>query len=109
MLTYTVVLSNSGDADAMVSITDTLPAELLLVSGFEGGGLTWTGVVSAGEEVVLTLVVQADPGLTMPVTVTNLMTIDDGVNAPFDVTSPETPILVPEMYYYYVPIIFKNY
>jgi hypothetical protein len=108
MLTYTVVLRNLGDADAMVSITDTLPAELLLVSGFEGGGLTWTGVVSAGEHVALTLVVQADPGLTMPVTVTNIVTIDDGVHASFGITSPETPILVPEIYHYYVPIIFKN-
>jgi uncharacterized repeat protein (TIGR01451 family) len=110
LLTYTVVLSNSGNLDVVVSVTDTLPAELLLVSGFEGGGLTWTGVVSAGEEVVLTLVAQADPGLTMPVTVTNLVAIDDGVSAPFDVTSPETPILVPEIYrYYYMPLIFKNY
>jgi uncharacterized repeat protein (TIGR01451 family) len=97
VLTYTVTLSNTGGVDAMVTITDTLPDELILISGFDGGGLTWSGVVTAGEAVPLTLVAQADPMLEADVVVSNVVTIDDGVNPAFDIYSPETEILVPSL------------
>lgn len=97
LLTYTVVLSNSGDLDAVVSVDDTLPPELLLVEGFDGGGLSWSGVVTAGEEVTLTLVARADPTLVSSTTVRNVVTIDDGMNPTFDVASPDTTILVPDL------------
>jgi uncharacterized repeat protein (TIGR01451 family) len=110
LLTYTVVLSNSGSLDAQVAISDTLPPELLLVSGFEGGGLTWSGTVSAGEEVWLALVVRVDPGLAADSTVSNVVTIDDGFQIPFDVSSPETQVLVPDLsLWYYLPLIFRGY
>jgi uncharacterized repeat protein (TIGR01451 family) len=108
-LTYTVVLSNSGDADASVTITDTLPPELLPMGGFPGGGLSWSGVVTAGEQVQLSLVVQADPALAETVTVSNVVTIDDGVNAPFTIASPDTTLVpLPPVFHYYLPIIFHN-
>jgi uncharacterized repeat protein (TIGR01451 family) len=97
VLTYTVTLSNSGGVDAMVTITDTLPGELILVSGFDGGGLTWSGVVTAGESVHLTLVAQADPMLDADTVVFNVVTINDGANPAFDIYSPETEILVPSL------------
>jgi uncharacterized repeat protein (TIGR01451 family) len=98
LLTYTVTLSNSGGADVTVTITDTLPNELLLVSGFESRtALSWSGVVSGGEQVQLTLVAQADPALAANATVFNTVTVDDGINVPFDIHSPETTILVPAL------------
>jgi uncharacterized repeat protein (TIGR01451 family) len=97
LLTYTIVLSNSGEMDATVTVTDELPAELLPVEGFDGGGLTWSGVVTAGEQVTLTLTAQADPTLIANATVSNVATIDDGVHAPFAIASPDTTILVPDL------------
>jgi hypothetical protein len=92
-----------------VTISDTLPPELLLVSGFEGGGLTWSGTVTAGEEVWLTLVARVDPGLATDTTVSNVVTIDDGFQAPFDVSSPETQVLVPDVpFWYYLPLIYRG-
>ncbi|MCP4536787.1 MAG: ExeM/NucH family extracellular endonuclease [Chloroflexi bacterium] len=111
-LTYTVTLSNSGQADATVTITDTLPGELLLVSGFGGGtntALTWSGLVAGEDQVELTLIVQADPSLTATVTVSNTVTIDDGVNAAFDIHSPDTTILVGgDGYYVYLPLVSRS-
>lgn len=108
-LTYTVTLSNSGQADATVTITDTLPSELLLIRGFDGGtSLTWSGVVTGENEVQLTLVVQATPTITITTTVSNTVTIDDGVNAPFDIHSPDTTVLV-GYHYIYLPIVARNY
>jgi uncharacterized repeat protein (TIGR01451 family) len=110
LLTYTVFLSNSGALDARVAIADTLPPELLLVSGFEGGGLTWTGAVTAGEEMSLTLVARVDPGLAANTTVSNVVTIADGFQPPFDVASPETMVLVPDLSLWcYLPLIFKGH
>ncbi len=107
-LTYTVTLRNSGQEWANVTITDTLPSELLLVSGFDGGtSLTWSGVVTGENEVQLTLVVQAGPDITVDTTVFNTITIDDGVNAPFDIHSPDTTILA-GYHYIYLPLVMRN-
>ncbi|HSJ57638.1 MAG TPA: hypothetical protein VLC95_10680, partial [Anaerolineae bacterium] len=106
LLTYTVVLSNAGSTDLSVTITDVLPADLVLVSGFEGGGLTWTGIVSAGEQVMLTLVAQVDPDLVGIVTIQNQVIVDDGVEPPFTIVSPETILQGPM--FYYLPLIYKN-
>jgi uncharacterized repeat protein (TIGR01451 family) len=96
-LTYTVVLSNSGDFDSWTVVTDSLPAELGLVTGFDSNGLTWSGVVTAGQQVELALLVQTDPTLAANTVVSNAVTIADGFHLPFDVYSPETVILVPDL------------
>jgi uncharacterized repeat protein (TIGR01451 family) len=108
-VTYTVTLINSGQTDASVTITDTLPGELLLVSGFGGGtSLTWSGVVAGESQVELTLIVQADPDIAADTTVSNTVTIDDGVNAAFDIYSPDTTILAGG-YTIYLPAITRNF
>ncbi|MDY7079810.1 MAG: DUF1566 domain-containing protein, partial [Chloroflexota bacterium] len=49
-ITYTVAVANSGDADAAnVVVTDTLPAAVV------GDDLSWTGIVTAGEQVTFTI------------------------------------------------------
>jgi uncharacterized repeat protein (TIGR01451 family) len=49
-ITYTVAVANSGNADAMgVTVTDALP------EGVSGNDLSWTGVVTAGEQVAFTI------------------------------------------------------
>ncbi|HOU13612.1 MAG TPA: hypothetical protein PKZ84_10895, partial [Anaerolineae bacterium] len=96
-LTYTVTLRNTGGHPATVTLTDTLPAGLLLVSGFDGGGLTWNGVIAAGESRALTLVAQADPALPETIVVSNTVVIDDGYHLPFARSAPETAILVPQL------------
>jgi uncharacterized repeat protein (TIGR01451 family) len=73
VVTYTVVLSNSGAGDALgVVLTDVLPAEVTFggwvqQSGavYENGVITWTGTVTGGWEVTLvfTATLGTDPGL----------------------------------------------
>ena len=104
ILTYTITLSNSGSVDAHVTLTDTLPAALWPVQGWPG--LTWSGTVTAGGQVTLTLAVQATTALTMNVTVSNIVTIDDGWNAAFDIHSPETAIRA--VWRTYLPLVLKN-
>ncbi len=73
-VTYTLALSNSGELDAQVVVTDDLPFGVLYTGDGSasrgmppvesGGVITWTGVVSAGAQVTLTLpvTVVAAPG-----------------------------------------------
>ncbi|HFD38337.1 MAG TPA: DUF11 domain-containing protein [Anaerolineae bacterium] len=105
ILTYTITLSNSGSVDAHVTLTDTLPTALWPVQGWPG--LTWSGTVTAGGQVTLTLVVQATTTLTSSVTVSNIVTIHDGWNAAFDIHSPETSIRKP-VWRVYLPLVLKN-
>jgi uncharacterized repeat protein (TIGR01451 family) len=52
---------------------------------------------SKKEAVQLTLVAQSDPILQADLFVSNVVTIDDGVNPAFDIYSPETEILIPSL------------
>ncbi len=73
-ITYTIVLSNSGEAAAQARMEDDLPAQV----AYHGGGqatsgalsasdpITWTGEVAAGGRVTITLPVEvvANPGVS---------------------------------------------
>ncbi|MBN1658866.1 MAG: hypothetical protein JXA93_10715, partial [Anaerolineae bacterium] len=52
-----------------------------------------------------------DPALTETVTVSNVVTIDDGVNPLFTVASPDTTInpAMPPLWRFYLPTIYKGW
>ena len=53
---------------------------------------------------------RADPGLAASTIVSNVVTIDDGFQPSFDVSSPETQVLVSDQFlWYYLPLIFRGY
>jgi predicted extracellular nuclease len=114
LITYTIVLSNSGGLDAAARITDVLGSYYVVhnamgLSQPTTGTLTWSGPVTAGQSLALSFVVQV-VGLTqLPVGTTilsNSVRIDDGVHAPFDVGAPNPPSV--EIYGIYLPIVSRN-
>ena len=106
LLTYTITLINSGNIAASVRYTDTLPTEVERVSG------ALTGVVNVGngETQHVVIVARVRETLTTATTITNTVTLHDGVHAPFVRLSPGTQITIPEPpdFYVYLPVIFKN-
>ncbi len=114
LVTYTIILSNTGDADAtQVVITDVLGSYYTVYDALDfesaAGALTWSGAVAVDERVTLSFVArvvnmqQLGIGVT---TLDNTMTVDDGVNAPFDV-SDQTPPWV-EIKGIYLPVLMRN-
>jgi uncharacterized repeat protein (TIGR01451 family) len=90
---FTIVISNSGDADALVTMTDTLPAELvyrshelqdsfnaLLVPGFTVGGnqVTWSGTVGGGGYAQIAIVAEVKDNVPAGTMVSNAAQISDG-------------------------------
>ncbi|MCB0020905.1 MAG: cadherin-like domain-containing protein, partial [Anaerolineales bacterium] len=78
VITYTLVLSNTGGDDPAVLLTDTLPAETDFAgwidqSGatIDNDGLAWSGAVNAGTPITITFLVTntADGGATVTNTV----------------------------------------
>lgn len=49
-----------------------------------------------------------EPTLVANATVSNTVAISDGVNAPFDIHSPDTTILV-GYHYIYLPLVMRNH
>ncbi|MCP4536888.1 MAG: DUF11 domain-containing protein [Chloroflexi bacterium] len=93
VLTFTIVLENIGPGDApAVYLTDTLPISISYVSDsliypLESGTggydpatetITWTGAVSVGFPVTLTLQAIVSPHLTNGTNITNMAIITDG-------------------------------
>ena len=86
-LTYTITVTNSGDAEATnVTVTDTLPAGLTDVSASNGGTvndntITWSGLtVGAGTSTTLTVTAKVDKGASG--TLTNSVTLKDDKGDP---------------------------
>ncbi|MCL4296682.1 MAG: DUF11 domain-containing protein [Anaerolineae bacterium] len=100
VLTYTIVLSNTGGLNATVRMTDTLPANVTHLNGPTGGG-TWspgnnavlfTGLVPANGQVVITHSVRANAVLDHGTIIANNVTIDDGFSK-FDTSPPATTVI----------------
>jgi uncharacterized repeat protein (TIGR01451 family) len=110
LVTYTITLNNSGQTDAMAHLTDTLGSFYTVYNALDftqgpTGTLTWTGVVPAGQSVILHFVVQVKSFSFFPIGVTNLsndVTIDDGVHAPFLVHTASAPYV--QVFGVYLPI-----
>ncbi|MBI2864333.1 MAG: Ig-like domain repeat protein [Chloroflexi bacterium] len=105
-VTYTIVLSNSGDGNASSArVTDTLPAGLTYTSSsatsgtpaYGGGAVTWTGAVSAGSAVTLTISVSVDVPRANGTIITNTVSIDDGYGTITDRSAAVTITSAPDL------------
>ncbi len=99
VLTYTVVLRNTGSGDAQVSVTDPLPEHTTYVPESATGGamynpaldqIEWTGAVSAQAERAFSFQVSLESPLPTGLVVTNTAAIDDGLHRPFTRTVAAT-------------------
>jgi len=114
LVTYTITLTNSGDLDANVLITDVLGGYYTVCAALDfaespAGTLTWSGVVTAGRQVVLQFVAQV-VGLTdLPIgqtTLDNAVRVNDGVNNPFTVDDPSPPWV--KIHGIYLPLVMRS-
>jgi uncharacterized repeat protein (TIGR01451 family) len=118
VVTYTVVMGNAGNADALgVVMTDVLPVEVDFGGWVEQNGaiqandvLSWTGDISAGAE--LTFIFTATVGLNESFygrTVTNTAYfVSDNAGSGSDGTG-FTIGEAPPRFNVYLPIVVKNY
>ena len=104
---FTILISNSGDADALVTMTDILPAELLfrshelqdsfnalLAPGFtaDGNRVVWAGTVGGGGYVKISIVAQVKDDVPAGTMLSNTAEISDGQQS----VSPKTTFRVLE-------------
>lgn len=93
VLTYTIVLANSGPANATgVHLVDSLPA------GISGTGLNVTTVVTAGAKLTYTLVATAAPQVALGATLTNTAVYSyafggDQASAAFNTVASTTAVI----------------
>ncbi|MFQ6058944.1 MAG: hypothetical protein ACE5MB_08735, partial [Anaerolineae bacterium] len=99
VLTYTIVLRNTGGGDAQVSVTDPLPERTAYVPDSATGGaiynptldqIEWTGAVPAQAERALSFQVSLESPLPDGLVITNTATINDGLHPPFTRTVTTT-------------------
>jgi uncharacterized repeat protein (TIGR01451 family) len=114
LVTYTITLSNTGDVDTTVMLTDTLGSYYTVEDAWDftetmTGTLTWTGPITAGSQVTLHFVAQVvdmadlDIGMT---TLSNNLTIDDNINLPFTLSDQDPPYV--EISGIYLPLISRD-
>jgi uncharacterized repeat protein (TIGR01451 family) len=115
LVTYTITLDNTGDGDATASVTDVLGPYYIVYDAMDltespAGTLTWSGVVPAGQQVVLHFVAQVVGPADLPVGITfldNSVLVDDGLRPAFlvsDLTPPWARI-----YGVYLPMVSRNH
>jgi uncharacterized repeat protein (TIGR01451 family) len=112
VLTYTVVLKNTGLVDApTVTTSDTLPHMLDLVAvdapgkgsvSSYGNSFTWTTPLSRNE--VVTLTYRAVISYQSQYNIQNVAVVDDGFNSPLFLAAPASFKTLPT----YLPLITKN-
>ena len=121
LLTYTISLVNasgSGVTTATVHLTDTLPAEVTLLTATLPAGMTyepgthtlyWNGEVGVGKTVDLTFQVQLPPMASFSLgthTFHNTVTVADGYGVVLTRHSPDTTVRV---YGSYLPLVARRY
>jgi uncharacterized repeat protein (TIGR01451 family) len=120
VLTYTIVVSNTGTEDASTArLSDPIPEHTTYVTGSArtdppgGGVLTetasaveWSGSVAVNEPITLTFQVTVDPGVAEGTAITNTVVISDGACGCYreatvlvEAQSPQTEL--------YLPLILK--
>jgi len=119
LLTYTIVVNNSGNADATgVTITDTIPTDTAFAWADSGGtllgdGVQWTGkVVNAGGSLTATFVVTVASSLPGGIDIINAdygLTCAEGVSAVgIPVTTTVLPGPVIGDWRIYLPLVLRN-
>ncbi len=114
LITYTIVLSNSGGVSATARITDVLGSYYTLFNALNftqapTGTLKWSGVVTAGQSITLNFVakVKAVGQLTVGHTIlNNAATLDDGSHVPSILNAPNPPWV--DVYGIHLPLLRKN-
>ncbi|MDO8673435.1 MAG: DUF11 domain-containing protein, partial [Dehalococcoidia bacterium] len=111
-ITWTVVLTNVGNLGSIVVLTDVLPTNVTYVGssasvgvpGYNAPGrrLTWNGVVGVGSTVTITIGANVNSGL-LSGTITNTVTIDDGLLQSRTQTAAITPRRA------FLPVVTKVY
>ncbi|MDH7486538.1 MAG: S8 family serine peptidase [Anaerolineae bacterium] len=105
VLTYTLVLSNTGAGAAQVTVSDPLPAGVSFVEGSATGGavydaerneVTWQGTLDAGAVWPLGFSVRLHPELAVGSVITNTATIADGVQPPL-MRSAVITVVMPDL------------
>jgi uncharacterized repeat protein (TIGR01451 family) len=115
VVTYTVVLSNSGAGDALgVVLTDALPVEVTFggwvqQSGavYENGVITWTGNLAGGAEVTLvfTATLGTDSGLYNRTVVNTARFVSDNAGS----GSAQATFATARRYWVYLPLVMRNW
>jgi len=115
VVTYTVVLSNSGAGDALgVVLTDALPVEVTFggwvqQSGavYENGVITWTGTVAGDGQVTLvfTATLGTDSGLYNRTVVNTARFASDNAGS----GSATATFTTARRYYIYLPLVMRNW
>jgi len=114
LVTYTVTLSNTGDVETTVMLTDTLGSYYAVANALDftettTNTLTWNGTVGAGSHMTLQFVAQVAPLADLDIGITtlaNTVTIDDNINPPFDIADQTPPYVKIEGLY--LPLIARN-
>ena len=112
---YTISISNTGSLSATVTLTDTLPAEMIVLtrtlaatSGltptYAGGWIHWDGAVEAGAAVRVTYVLLPTAATPFGVPLTNTAEITGSVLGPF--TRQET---VMQMCFVWLPLVVRGW
>ncbi|MBI2953768.1 MAG: DUF11 domain-containing protein [Chloroflexi bacterium] len=99
MLTYTIVLTNTGTENAMSArVTDTLPSALTYVGSsvssgsiaYTAGAIRWNGPVTVATPVRIVITATVSAQLANGTVISNTAQIDDGHNPPFSTTPAAT-------------------
>ena len=105
VLTYTLVLRNTGAGSAQVTVNDPLPAGVSFVEGSATGGavynperheVVWQGPLAAGASWPLGFSVRLHPELAVGSVITNTVTIADGVQPPL-IRTAVTAVVMPDL------------
>ena len=116
MVTYTVVLSNSGAGEAIgVVLTDTLPAEVTFGGWVQqpsgvvqsGNVITWTGTVAGNDQVTLvfTATLGTDSGLYNRTVVNTAYFVSDNAGG----GSAQAAFATARRYTIYLPLVMRNW
>ncbi len=103
LITYTITLSNTGTAAAVITYTDTLPVGLTWISG----PLTGTHSISAGRGLPIQIVARAGSNLSTTVRLTNTVLIQ---GEQISLTRQAGIDIIPTTitYHFYLPIVIRN-
>jgi uncharacterized repeat protein (TIGR01451 family) len=93
-IAYTIVISNTGSAPASAAMTDTPPAEMVVLTAtlaatsgsaptYAGGQIHWNGTVVTGAEVRVTYVLSPTAAIPLGQPLTNVVEIEGSVLGPF--------------------------
>jgi uncharacterized repeat protein (TIGR01451 family) len=114
LVTYTIVLSNSGGVSATVRITDMIGPYFTVFNALNftqspTGTLKWTGVVTAGRSITLSFVVRVKAISQLPIghsLLNNAATINDGVSVPYVLNALNPPWV--DVFGIYLPLVRKS-